>query len=141
MYDHVVRLIQRAREHHLPMQRDALGLERHDIQRVMVIDDHHLPVHGNGLGVMAVYALQHATAKREMLLQPLAITMLLVGSVVGALFAFALYAIAVMSLPMLCDKDVDFITAIIVSLGAIRSNKAVMVGWTRPVSSMARLCR
>jgi hypothetical protein len=45
------------------------------------------------------------------------------------LFAFALYAITVMSLPMLCDKDVDFITAIIVSLGTIRSNKTVMIGW------------
>ena len=30
---------------------------------------------------------------------------------------------------MLCDKDVDFITAIIVSRGTIRANKAVMIGW------------
>ncbi len=40
-----------------------------------------------------------------------------------------------MSLPMLCDKDVDFITAIIVSLGTIRSNKAVMIGWAAIIAS------
>ena len=55
--------------------------------------------------------------------------MLGVGSVVGALVALAFYAITVVSLPMLVDRETDFITAIIVSLGAIRSNKPVLMGW------------
>lgn len=55
--------------------------------------------------------------------------MLGVGSVVGALIALAFYAITVVSLPMLVDREVDFITAIIVSLGTIRSNKPVLMGW------------
>lgn len=82
-------------------------------------------------GIFAIFMAESGIGGEniEMLLQPLAIAMLLVGSLVGAIFAFALYAITVMSLPMLCDKDVDFITAIIVSLGTIRSNKAVMIGW------------
>lgn len=58
-----------------------------------------------------------------------AIMMLLVGSAVGGLFALGLFAITVISLPMLVDRDVDFITAIIVSLGVVRSNKRVMLGW------------
>ncbi len=57
------------------------------------------------------------------------IAMLAVGSLVGALMALAFYSITVVSLPMLVDRDVDFITAIIVSLGTIRSNAAVMLGW------------
>jgi uncharacterized membrane protein len=82
-------------------------------------------------GIFAIFMAESGIGGEniEMLLQPMAIAMLLVGSLVGAIFAFALYAITVMSLPMLCDKDVDFITAIIVSLGTIRSNKAVMTGW------------
>lgn len=62
-------------------------------------------------------------------LSPDAIMMLLVGSVVGGIFALGLFAITVISLPMLVDQEVDFITAIIVSLGVVRSNKRVMLGW------------
>lgn len=82
-------------------------------------------------GIFAIFMAESGIGAEniEMLLDPVAIAMLLVGSLVGAVFAFALYAITVMSLPMLCDRDVDFITAIIVSLGTIRSNKAVMLGW------------
>lgn len=64
-----------------------------------------------------------------LLLSPDAIMMLLVGSAIGGLFALALFAITVISLPMLVDHEVDFITAIIVSLGVVRSNKKVMLVW------------
>lgn len=57
------------------------------------------------------------------------IMMLLVGGLVGALMALAFYSITVVSLPMLVDRDVDFITAIIVSLATVRSNKMVLLGW------------
>ena len=55
--------------------------------------------------------------------------MLVVGSVVGGLMALAFYAITVVSLPMLVDRKVDFLTAIIVSLATMRSNRGVMLGW------------
>jgi uncharacterized membrane protein len=58
-----------------------------------------------------------------------AIAMLLVGSFVGALVALALFAITVTSLPMLVDHDIDFITAMIVSMGVVRSNRLVMILW------------
>ncbi|MXP30638.1 DUF2189 domain-containing protein [Erythrobacter jejuensis] len=57
------------------------------------------------------------------------IAMLVVGSIVGGLMALAFYAITVASLPMLVDQDVDFISAIIVSLAAVRSNKRVLLLW------------
>lgn len=57
------------------------------------------------------------------------IIMLLIGSAVGALMALAFYAITVISLPMLVDREVDFITAIIVSLATVRSNSFVMLAW------------
>ena len=55
--------------------------------------------------------------------------MLLVGSAVGGLMALAFYAITVISLPMLVHREVDFLTAIIVSLATVRSNRPVMLGW------------
>ncbi|MEZ5744455.1 MAG: DUF2189 domain-containing protein [Sphingomonadaceae bacterium] len=55
--------------------------------------------------------------------------MLGVGSIAGGLMALAFYAITVISLPMLVDREVDFLTAIIVSLGVVRSNKFVMLTW------------
>ncbi|WP_323799507.1 DUF2189 domain-containing protein [Parasphingorhabdus sp.] len=55
--------------------------------------------------------------------------MLLVGSIVGGLMALAFYAITVVSLPMLVDRNVDFISAIIVSLASVRSNRLVLLIW------------
>ncbi len=55
--------------------------------------------------------------------------MLVVGGAVGALMALAFYSITVMSLPMLVDREVDFLTAIIVSLAAMRANGFVLVVW------------
>lgn len=57
------------------------------------------------------------------------ILMLLVGGIVGALMALAFYAITVFSLPLLVDREVDFITAIIVSLATVRSNTFVLLVW------------
>lgn len=55
--------------------------------------------------------------------------MLMVGSVVGGLLALAFYAVTVLSLPMLLDRPVDFPSAIIASVGAVRANPAVFVVW------------
>ncbi|MFV0644186.1 MAG: DUF2189 domain-containing protein [Sphingomonadaceae bacterium] len=55
--------------------------------------------------------------------------MVIFGGFVGAIIALILYSITVMSLPLLVDRDADFITAIIVSLGTVRSNTAVMLVW------------
>ena len=55
--------------------------------------------------------------------------MLAFGSIVGALMALLFYSITVISLPLLVDRDVDFITAIIVSLATMRSNAVVMLAW------------
>lgn len=60
---------------------------------------------------------------------PSGFQMLVVGSAVGAAFAWLFYAVTVISLPMLVDRDVDFITAIITSLAVVRDNGRVMLVW------------
>jgi uncharacterized membrane protein len=62
------------------------------------------------------------------------ILMLLFGSAVGAVMALAFYAITVVSLPMLVDREVDFLTAIICSLATIRSNSLVMMAWAAVIA-------
>ncbi len=57
------------------------------------------------------------------------IAMLFVGGGAGALMALVFYSITVISLPLLVDRDLDFITAIIVSLATMRANPAVMIAW------------
>lgn len=57
------------------------------------------------------------------------LAMLAVGSAVGAVVAYVFYAVTVISLPMLVDRDVDFLTAIIKSLRTVQANAQVMLIW------------
>lgn len=57
------------------------------------------------------------------------VAMLVVGSAVGAVMAFAFYSMTVISLPMLVDRKVSFPTAIIASFAVIRANPFVMLSW------------
>lgn len=63
------------------------------------------------------------------LLTPAGLAMLAVGSAVGAMMAFAFYAMTVISLPMLVDRKVDFLTSIIASFKVVRSNLFIMLAW------------
>jgi uncharacterized membrane protein len=60
--------------------------------------------------------------------------MLAVGTLTGALMAFLFYAVTVISLPLLVDKDIDFLTAIIKSLRAVQLNQMVMVVWAAAIA-------
>lgn len=64
------------------------------------------------------------------------VAMLLVGSVIGAIIALAFYAVTVISLPMLIDREVDFLTAIFASLRAFRDNTLILFCWAALVAAM-----
>lgn len=55
--------------------------------------------------------------------------MLLVGSVVGGLFAAFSFAISTFSVPMLLDHDVDAFTAMGTSISMVFRNLPVMIAW------------
>jgi uncharacterized membrane protein len=52
-----------------------------------------------------------------------------VGSVVGAVFASIVFAASAFSLPMLMDRKVDPITAVVTSVNAVLRNKRPMLVW------------
>jgi len=70
------------------------------------------------------------------LLTPPGLAMLAVGSAVGGAMAFAFYAMTVISLPLLVERKVDFLTAIITSLAVVRRNFAVMLGWAAIIAAL-----
>jgi uncharacterized membrane protein len=55
--------------------------------------------------------------------------MLSVGSIVGGLFAILLFNITVLALPLLLDREVDFVTAMITSFQYVLKYPVVMLGW------------
>lgn len=73
--------------------------------------------------------LTNITTSLEVFLSAQGLMMLAVGTVVGAVFAAVLFALTVVSLPMLLDRDVDFITAMIASWSLVAANPLVMLVW------------
>ena len=56
-------------------------------------------------------------------------TFLAIGSAVGAVFAAITFAAVATSLPMLANRDVDVITAVVSSINAVLRNKSAMGLW------------
>ncbi|HRD66941.1 MAG TPA: DUF2189 domain-containing protein [Candidatus Competibacter sp.] len=57
------------------------------------------------------------------------LTFLVVFTLVGGVIAAIVFAISVVSIPMMLDRKTDFITAVLTSLTAVRVNLAPMVLW------------
>ena len=64
------------------------------------------------------------------------ILMLLVGSVIGGLIALGLFTITVISLPMLLDRDADFVTAMIASAQTVQANPRTMLRWAALIAGL-----
>lgn len=88
---------------------------------------------------MGVSALTNITSSPEVLLQGRGLVMLLVGTLVGAGFAGVLFCITVVGLPLLLEREVDFITAIITSFRAVGRNPAVMLAWAAVIAGLLAL--
>ena len=64
------------------------------------------------------------------------LTMLGVGSILGAIIALVFFAATVFSLPMLVDREVDVLTAIFTSLAVVRANFAVLLVWASCIGAL-----
>jgi uncharacterized membrane protein len=65
--------------------------------------------------------------------------MLAVGTAVGAGFAGVLFASTVVGLPLLLDRDVDFVSAMIASVGVVRENPVTMALWAAMIAAALAL--
>jgi len=61
---------------------------------------------------------------------------LLVGNLVGGVIAFFIFSITVVSCPLLLDRDVDFVSAMIASVKAVAANPLQMLAWAFVIALM-----
>lgn len=63
------------------------------------------------------------------LTEPNGLAFLAVGSVVGAVIASVLFSITVISMPLLLHREIDFVSAMILSLMSVRKNARMLLIW------------
>jgi len=59
-----------------------------------------------------------------------------VGNFIGAIIAFFVFSITVVSFPMLLDRDVHFVTAMITSVRVVKRNLTRMIMWALMIGLM-----
>jgi uncharacterized membrane protein len=60
--------------------------------------------------------------------------LLIIGSLVGAVFGLVVFSISAASVPLIYDRPIDVITAISASLLAVRRNWRLMFGWAAMIA-------
>ncbi|MEM9967047.1 MAG: DUF2189 domain-containing protein [Pseudomonadota bacterium] len=65
----------------------------------------------------------------EVFLTTQGVSMLFFGSLVGAVFAIFVFSISVVGMPMILDREVDFMTAMLKSIGTVQEAPAVYLAW------------
>ncbi|MEM9843822.1 MAG: DUF2189 domain-containing protein [Pseudomonadota bacterium] len=67
------------------------------------------------------------------------LSMLGFGTLVGAVFALVLFMITVVSLPLLLDREIDFVTAMLTSIQVVLNNPGPMLAWGALVAGLTFL--
>ncbi len=66
-------------------------------------------------------------------------TFLGIGTAVGAVFCALTFLFSAFSLPMICDRDADAVTAIVTSVNAVLRNKPAMAVWALLIVALTAL--
>lgn len=78
---------------------------------------------------LGLSTMTNISSSAEVYLSLDGLKMLAVGSIVGAGFALLVYMITVLALPLLLDREVDFVTAMITSFAYVQAHFPLMFGW------------
>ncbi|MGB3246371.1 MAG: DUF2189 domain-containing protein [Sulfitobacter sp.] len=62
------------------------------------------------------------------------LAMIGMGSVIGGLFALLLFSVCVIGLPLLLDREVDYVTAMIHSIGLVARHPVPMLAWALAIA-------
>ncbi|WP_416898670.1 MAG: DUF2189 domain-containing protein [Minwuia sp.] len=65
------------------------------------------------------------------------VTFLLIGTVIGAVISTVLFSITVISMPLLLDKEIDIVTAMINSVKTVLKSPAVMLCWGALIGALS----
>lgn len=78
---------------------------------------------------LGLSTMTNVSSSYEVYLTSNGLTMLTVGTAVGAVFAFITFAISVIGIPILLDREIDFVTALITSIQVVLANPFPMLVW------------
>ncbi|KUJ80791.1 hypothetical protein AVO45_07100 [Ruegeria marisrubri] len=78
---------------------------------------------------LGLATMTNISSSLEVFLTLNGVAMLAFGTAVGAVFALLLYMITVLSIPLLLDRELDFVTAMISSYAYVLNNARVMLVW------------
>ena len=85
---------------------------------------------------MGLSVMRNVSSSYEVFLTANGLTMIGVELAVGAILAFILFALTVTSLPHLLEKEVDFVTAMLLSVQVVKENPLVMLVWASIVAGL-----
>tara|TARA_R110002110_G_scaffold18457_15_gene77355 strand:+ start:426 stop:776 length:351 start_codon:yes stop_codon:yes gene_type:complete len=73
--------------------------------------------------------MTNVSTSLDVFFKPDGLMMLGFGTIVGGAFALLIFAISVLGIPMLLDRDVDFITAMLRSASTVLASPMLFLGW------------
>ena len=83
--------------------------------------------------IYALFFVESAPVLDQFFLETLfsekSLPFLIIGTLVGAVLALVVFSVSVISVPMLLDRNVDALSAIMTSVRAVRENWQAMWGW------------
>ena len=85
---------------------------------------------------LGLSTMTNVSSSFDIYLTPEGLRMLAFGTAVGAGFALLLYAITVIALPLLLDREVDFVTAMITSVSVVTANPVPMLAWAAIIAGL-----
>lgn len=91
--------------------------------------------------LFALFMGTHAPPTPEMAMSHLLLTveglsLLIVGTLLGAILAALVFAVTVVSLPLVMDREIDAISAVIASLDAVRRNWKPLLLWAWLIAAL-----
>lgn len=86
---------------------------------------------------MGLSTMTNVSESWDVFLTPNGLMMIAVELGVGAVLAFLLFSLTVISLPLVLDREVDFVTAMLTSLQAVRQNLCVMLVWAMIIAVLS----
>ncbi|WP_208352012.1 DUF2189 domain-containing protein [Pseudaestuariivita rosea] len=85
---------------------------------------------------LGLSTMTNVSTSYEIYLTPNGLMMLAFGTAVGGAFALLIYAITVVALPLLLDREIDFVTAMITSFNVVMENPVPMLLWALIIALM-----
>lgn len=90
-------------------------------------------------GFLGLSALSFQELLEVIFTTPMGLLFLLIGNAVGAIIAIAVFSFSVVSFPILFDRDIDFVTAMITSVKVVLANKVPMMIWCATIAVLIGL--